>query len=217
MLEVKSVPANAVATGTFSNIEEVVGTVIKFPIEVNEQVKATAVVDTSNPVADAALSLVVPIDKRAVSIQASQLINAGGLILPGDWVDVVWSCCGDTPVISKHLLRNVQVAAVAQTIVSSGPVTSSTPSAPVGGTSDPVAADAASPVPDAATVTLLVTPDEAQRIHLAEQNGRFRVDLRGVGDQNTPDTRYTLITDLLPIEELNTLPDTLKPEGYKPE
>jgi pilus assembly protein CpaB len=223
MLDVKEVPGNALVAGAFTNKEEAIGTITKLPIAVNQQVVSSFVVDTDNPVADASLKVFVPAGKRALSIQASQLINAGGLVLPGDWVDVIWSCCGDTPVISKHLLRNVQVAAVAQTIIASGPATGAQTSGDNGETttttssSNPVAGAEQEPVPDAGTVTILVTPEEAQRIHLAEQNGRFRIDLRGPGDVDTPDTRFTLILDLLPLEELSLLPDTLKPEGYRPE
>jgi hypothetical protein len=114
------------------------------------------------------------------------------------------------------------VAAVAQAIVSSGPVAglnpavNGTPGAGVSSTTgNPVAADAGKPTPDASTVTLLLSPDEAQQVILAEGNGKLRFTLRGFGDQDTPDTPQTLITQLLPIEALSTLPDALKPDGYK--
>lgn len=223
MLEVKAVPLNTLAGGAFTNVQEAVGKVTKFPIEVNQQVVASSVVDTSRPIADAALSYVVPTGRRAMSISASQVANAGGLILPGDWVDIVWGCCSDRAVVTKTLLRNVQVAAVAQSIVSSGPVTNvtanPTPGAPVasGGSTNPVAADTTAAAPDASTVTLLLTPEEVQILFLAESNGKLRLDLRGPGDQDTPDTGVTIVTQpqLLPVDALRDLPDALKPDGYK--
>jgi pilus assembly protein CpaB len=222
MLEVKSVRL-PLATGAFTTVQDAVGKVTKFPIEVNQQVVASSVVDTSRPIADAALSYVVPTGRRAMSISASQVANAGGLILPGDWVDIIWGCCSDRAVVTKTLLRNVQVAAVAQSIVSSGPVTNvtanPTPGAPVapGGSTNPVAADTTKAAPDAATVTLLLTPEEVQILFLAESNGKLRLDLRGPGDQDTPDTGVTIVTqpELLPLEALSGLPDALKPDGYK--
>jgi pilus assembly protein CpaB len=224
MLDVKEVPGSTLVGGAFTNKDQVIGTVTKLPIAVNQQVASSFVIDTDAPTADASLKVFIPANKRALSIQASQLINAGGLVLPGDWVDVIWSCCGDTPVISKHILRNVQVVAVAQTIISSGPVATENRTSgddgdttTTGASTNPVAGEAQEPVPDAGTVTILVTPEEAQRIHLAEQNGRFRVDLRGPGDVETPDTRFTTILDLLPLEELALLPETLKPDGYRAE
>lgn len=222
MLEVKSVRL-PLATGAFTTVQDAVGKVTKFPIEVNQQVVASSVVDTSRPIADAALSYVVPTGRRAMSISASQVANAGGLILPGDWVDIIWGCCSDRAVVTKTLLRNVQVAAVAQSIVSSGPVTNvtanPTPGAPVapGGSTNPVAADTTQAAPDASTVTLLLTPEEVQILFLAESNGKLRLDLRGPGDQDTPDTGVTIVTqpELLPLEALSGLPDALKPDGYK--
>lgn len=222
MLEVKSVRL-PLATGAYTTVQEVVGKVTKFPIEVNQQVVASSVVDTSRPIANAALSYVVPTGRRAMSISASQVANAGGLILPGDWVDIIWGCCSDRAVVTKTLLRNVQVAAVAQSIVSSGPVTNvianPTPGAAVspGGSTNPVAADTATAAPDAATVTLLLTPEEVQILFLAESNGKLRLDLRGPGDQDTPDTGVTIVTQtqLLPVDALRDLPDALKPDGYK--
>jgi pilus assembly protein CpaB len=220
MVEVKSVPLNSVSVGAITDATGAIGKVTKFPLEANQQLVGSAIIDTSRPVAGAALSYVVPTGKRAMSVSASQVGNAGGLILPGDWIDVVWTCCSDRPVITKTLLRNIQVAAVAQTIVPSGPVNNSaTPAAgePANGPStNPVAASAAIAVPDATTVTLLLTPQEAQIIFLAESNGKLRMDLRGVGDLDTPDTGYTNVTqpELLPLDAVSTLPDALKPEGY---
>jgi pilus assembly protein CpaB len=215
MLELKSVPLTAVTSGAFTQISDVTGKVTKYPVEPNQQVVGTSVVDTERPVADAALALVIPTGKRAMSIQASQVSNAGGLILPGDWVDVIWTCCSDRPVVVKTLFKNMQVAAVAQSIVSSGPVVAG--KAPAAGDgSNPVAADSGKPTPDAQTITLLVTPLEAQQLYLAESTGKLRADLRGVGDTEMMDPGYTLATDILPVEALQKLPDVLKPEGYKP-
>ena len=220
MLEVKSVPLNSVAVGAFTNVQDALGKVTKFPVETNQQLVASAVVDTTRPAADAALSYVVPTGKRAMSISASQVANAGGLILPGDWVDIVWGCC-DKTVVTKTLLRNIQVAAIAQSVVSSGPVTNlnATPGAGAvpGSSTNPVAADPAKAAPDATTVTLLLTPEEVQILFLAESNGKLRLDLRGVGDQDTPDTGVTIVTQqqLLPVDALRELPDALKPDGYK--
>lgn len=213
MLDV--VNTDRVTVGAFTAREEVVGKVTKFPIAVNAQVITTSVVDTSQPVSDAALSVVVPIGKRAMSVRASQVATAGGLVLPGDWVDVVWGCCKDNQVVTKTLVKNVQVAAVAQTIVSSGPVANETPGAD--DTSNPIAADQAAPVPDAATITLLLTPLEAQQMFLADGSGQIRVALRGPSDTDTPDAGTVLITDLLPESEIARLLEGLKPDGYKRE
>ncbi len=137
MIEVKSVPLNTVISGSFASIDDAVGKVTKYPIEANQQLVGSAVIDTANPVTDAGLALVVPDGKRAFSISASQVLTAGGLLLPGDYVDLVWVCCknglewqgngaGKTfntsaIVFSRPVVQNAQVAAVAQNIVDAGP------------------------------------------------------------------------------------------------
>jgi len=216
MLELKNLSGNSVTAGAFTSIEDTVGKVTKFPIEINQQVVASAVVSTTGSVSNAQISLVVPTGKRAVSIRASQVQTAGGLVLPGDWIDVVWICCKDSSVVSKTLLKNVQVAAVAQSIVSSGPVSDATPGAE---SRNPVAADQGDPLPDAATITLLLSPEEIQQVVLAEGVGQLRLTSRGIGDTATPDSGVTLLIDttLLPESDVARLPEALKPDGYKRE
>ena len=212
-LEVRNVAANSVIAGAYTSVAAAVGKTAKYPIQANAQVTTTNVIDTSKPATADSLALLVPAGKRAMSIQTSQVANAGGLILPGDFVDIVWTCCGKA-VIAKTILRNVQVAAVAQTVVDSGPVVSATPAA--GGSTNPVAATASKPIPDAQTVTLLLSPQEAQQIFLAEQNGTLRAELRGVNDQDATDPGLVKLFDILPPTDFAGLPDSLKPDGYKP-
>lgn len=212
-VELKSLPSGAVIPGAYASIADAVGKTVKYPIQANSQVTTDNVIDTSKPATDSSLSLVIPQGKRAMSIQASQVSNVGGLILPGDFVDIIWSCCQGQPVVIKTILHNVQVAAVAQTVVNSGPVAGSTPT--VGGSS-PVATGSGKPIPEAQTVTLLLTPNEAERLFLAEQNGTLRADLRGVSDQDTTDPGLVKMFDLISPPELVGVPDSLKPNGFKP-
>src|SRR3990172_8612288 len=202
MLELKNVSTSSVATGALTTIDDAIGKVTKFPIALNQQVLSTAVVDTSRPAADAQPALVVPTEQRAFSISASQVLTAGGLLLPGDYVDVVWLCCEGgiewqgTPgktvntsaiIFSRPVLQNVQVAAVAQQIVPSGPVGNGDETTGEGGSTssgNPVAADPPAQIPDAATITLLVSPDQAGILLMAEATGKLRVALRNPGDTN---------------------------------
>ncbi len=212
LLELKSVPLSASATGSFPDIKSVVGKVTRFPISANQQVTAEAIVDTT-PGATAGLSGVVPVGQRAVSIQASQIISAGGLILPGDFVDLVWSWPKTEPLTSKTILRNVQIAAVAQAIVNSGPAPTAAGTATAGA---PVAADAAAkPVPDAVTLTLLLSEPDAQKVFLAEQNGTIRATLRNKGDQDVADSGVADVAQLVPIDTVKALPDELRPPNFR--
>jgi pilus assembly protein CpaB len=212
-LEVKTVSADSVVVGAYGTVADAIGKTVKYPIAANGQITTSNVIDTSRPSTDASLSLVVPAGKRAMSISASQVSNAGGLILPGDFVDIIWMCCDGTPLVTKTILHNVQVLAVAQSVVDAGPVASTTPGA--GPDTAPVAAGSGKPIPDASTVTVLVSSNEAERLFMAEQTGKLRYDLRGVSDQDVTDPGLVKIYDLLSPAELAGLPDSLKPPAYK--
>lgn len=220
MLEVKSISANSRVAGSYGSVSDVVGKVTKFPVETGQQLVTSGVVDIDKPAAGTGLSYVIPTGKRAMSFTTSQVAQAGGLILPGDYVDVIWLCC-DKPVISKTILRNIQVAAIAQTIINSGPVASSAKTPASGdaggasGSTNPVAAGVAKPEPDAVTATLLLTPEETQQLFLAESNGKLRLELRGVGDQDLKDPPVVLLPQLIPLDQLQSLPDALKPDAFK--
>lgn len=209
MLELRTVPANLVVGGAFTNVTDAVDKVTKFPLEANQQIGVTTVVDTQNPTGDATLAQVVPTGRRAVSISSSQVISAGGLILPGDYVDVVWVCCDDVAALAKTVLQNVQVAAVAQNLVDAGPAA---------GTDNPSPAGDAEGDAEASTVTLLLTPEEAHLVRIAEVSGPLSVTLRGPGDGNVaaPENDYTLAIDLLPVAIVQQLPEAFWPDGYKP-
>lgn len=210
MLELKTVPSDLVIGGAFVSVTDAVDKVTKFPLEANQQIGSTVVVDTQNPTGDATLAQVVPTGRRAVSISSSQVISAGGLILPGDYVDVVWICCDDKAALAKTVLQNVQVAAVAQTLVDAGPAS---------GGDNPSPAGEAEGDPEASTVTLLLTPEETHLVRLAEVSGPLSVTLRGPGDGNiaAPENDYTTALDLLPEAIVQQLPRAFWPDGYKPE
>jgi pilus assembly protein CpaB len=205
MLEIRNVGVNGIATDALSDPASAVGRVTKYPIAANAQVSLGAIVDTAKPAE--ALSELIPTGKRAISITASQIGNAGGLVLPGDYVDLVWICCNGDDIISKTLLRNVQVAAIAQTLVPAAPQ--------AGSTEQPVPGSDVPPVPDASTTTLFLTPQEAQIIALAEGRGSLRIALRGDGDEAIADTGTAILSDILTPEEVARLPEGLRPEGYQ--
>ena len=214
MLEVKSIPANAVVSGGFTTLADVIGKTAKLPIEANQQVVLSSVVDTTG--STDALAQVVPNLRRAYAISASQVTTAGGLILPGDYVDIYWICCEGGAILAKTVVQNIQVAAIAQNIVNAGPVASSDGTGIEG---DPVSAGQEQNDPEAVTITLLVTPEQAHLLLLAEQSGPLRAALRGVNDTAiAPDNElFTSTLKLLPLEVLQTLPRELWPDGYAPQ
>lgn len=208
MLEVRLVPQDARSDLGYTDVNAVVGQVTRFPIAQNEQVLSTKVVPLTGAsvAANRSLSYVVPDGKRGFAIATSAVQNTGGLLLPGDYVDVLvlygvefQTKPGDPSSIQKKdnyfvqtILQNVEVLAVSQTVVDVVP--ESTPT--TGG--QRVRNSEAKPDPGASTVTLSLTPEEAQKMFLAEGNGQIRFSLHKYGDASDKPIDAMNSTELVP-------------------
>jgi len=228
MVEVRLVPQDARSDLGYTDASAVVGQVTRFPIAANEQVLSNKVVSLAGTAAvSKSLSYVIPQGKRAMAFQASAIQNAGGLILPGDYVDIValWNVDfpgksgGDRQTVEKYMtqtiMQNVQVLAISQTVVdlvpdsaTGQPAVSGTPAANLqqANANGQVARNTeAKPDPGAATVTFALTPEEAERLYLAEQNGVLRLSLRAYGDGSTRPIDYVTKLELIPQNLPNPL------------
>ncbi len=194
MVVVKDVAVSARLTTAVSSVDDVVGKVARYPIYADEQVTSNKVAEVGGTENADSLAFAVPDGKRAISISADQVVSAGGLVLPGDYVDIMSVLNGKTAdgsdvqnYVVKTILQNIQVLAVAQTIASSSDDTAATDKT-----------SKSKPNPDATTLTLLVTPEQAEMLFLAESNGTLRAIVRGFGDAATSDLRPIYQTELVP-------------------
>jgi pilus assembly protein CpaB len=206
MLEVRLVNADDRSALAYSSADQVVGLVTRFPIAANEQVLSSKVVDLSgggSAVTQRSLSYIIPEGKRAFAINASEIQDVGGLLLPGDYVDVVVLYDVDftnldgqkdteDSFLAHTLLQNVEVLSVSQTVEDIVPNQETNESGQRIRNSD------ARPDPAAATITLAVTPEDAQLIYLAEANGRIRLAMRSFGDGEERPIDYTTELELIP-------------------
>jgi pilus assembly protein CpaB len=107
---------------------------------------------------------------RAVSVRVNEVIGVAGYVLPGTHVDVVATA---TPtknaedVMSKVVLQNVKVLAAGTKLEETGPDNK--------------------PIP-VNVVTLLVKPDESERLTLASTEGKIQLALRNPLDTAEPAT-----------------------------
>lgn len=204
-LEVRLVEADARSVLAYGSPEEVVGKVSRFPIAANEQVLSSKLVDLSpgSTATSRGLSYIVPEGKRGFAITATEVQNVAGLLLPGDYVDVVVvydiefrNVEGDLETedafLAHTLLQNVEVLSVSQTVVDI------VPGEEPGETGQRVRNSDAEPDPEAVTVTLALTPEDAQLIYLAEANGAIRLSMRGFGDAEERPIDYTTELELIP-------------------
>jgi pilus assembly protein CpaB len=214
MVEVRQVPTDVHSELAYTDLTQAVGQVTRYPIATNEEVLSTKVVSLENVAENGdSLSYVIPEGKRAISIQVSEVVSGGGLVLPGDYVDVIGVfnatfSSGDQQTtedkyFSRTILQNIGVLAVAQTVVDTAPeAAGSTGSGDQTTTTDTgeqiVRNTEASPEPKAATVTLSVTPQEAQLLFLAEENGVLRLAVRSYGDADVQDIPFVAETELIP-------------------
>jgi pilus assembly protein CpaB len=205
MVEVRLVPEDAASALGYKDASQVIGQVTRFPVAANEQVLTNKIVSLAGPAASGrSLSYVIPPGKRAIAISSSDVQNAGGLLLPGDYVDIVVLYDVEFPgrtgdratapnFVAHTMMQNVQILAISQTIVDVVPET--TPST----TNGQVARNSeGKPVPGAATITFALSPQDAEKVYLAESNGKIRLSLRAYGDGDTKPVDYVTKLDLVP-------------------
>jgi len=120
---------------------------------------------------DASGSLKVPKGYRAVSVKVTMEASVSSLIEPGDHVDVivVVKRSQDTPPMSKTILRAVQVFAVNSQMAK--------------------VQDKDKTLDDIRTVSLLVDPDQAEKLAMGQDLGTIRLALRSPGDDAADETR----------------------------
>jgi pilus assembly protein CpaB len=212
MVEVKLLPSSDASALVYSDASDVVGKTTRFPIAANEQILSGKIVDltgASPAGASKSLAFVVPAGKRAISITVKEVSAAGGLILPGDFVDVI--CVYDVyfpkpndpsqrekvdAYYIETILQGKQVLAVKQSIVDGVPSSDQQGSGTDAGTV--VRNSEGSPQPDAQTITLALSPEDAQKIYAAEMNGHIRLDVRPYGDNEEKPIDSMINSDLLP-------------------
>jgi Flp pilus assembly protein CpaB len=113
--ELRDLPADAVTTNAVTSLAAPTGKVLNAPIAAGEQLTASRLIEPQvaeiKTIAD-----MIPTGLRAMSLTLTELDGAGGLIVPGQHVDVVAVFKKDTlgKDQSMIMLQNVLVLAVAQ-------------------------------------------------------------------------------------------------------
>jgi pilus assembly protein CpaB len=203
MLKVVDVPADLAVVGAFSSAVPLVGEVTNVAIAQGEQITRAKV----GPIVEGeGLSFVVPKGHRALALQVTEVTAVGGHLLPGDRVDVIAafespSQDGVTRVV--RVLQDIEVLAVAQE--SQKPVAGlqegGEPATATGErlTSGHVPADVEKE-PNARTITLSVTPQEALLLAYVQQEAAtVTTALRPTGERVAPEERAT---DFAALQEM---------------
>lgn len=194
MLEVKNMSADDVNPEAFTARSQLVNRITAEAITAGDQILPSVV---SNKAGESLAFKIAP-GKRALSIEVKEAVTAGGNVQPGDEVDVVGIFALDkeadvnavlavvapggegviTPMGSDRnltvtLLQDVTILAVGQSLAKSDEETSTIATKPE--------TDAESR-PKAKSVTLEVTPQQAQLLALADEYAVLRLSVRPFGD-----------------------------------
>jgi pilus assembly protein CpaB len=160
-------PANAVPANAISDPKDVIGRGIVLPVIQNEPILPNKLALEG---AGGGLPPAIPPGLRAVSVRVNEVIGVAGYVLPGTRVDVVATVSptgNNADMTSKVILTNVQVLAA--------------------GTKIDRETDKNKPIP-VSVVTLLVNPEEAERLTLASTEGKIQLALRNPLDKTIPST-----------------------------
>ena len=159
--------------GAYATTDELIGRGVLFPIQLNEPLldsKLTA------PGMGAGLASTIPEGKRALAVRVDDVVGVAGFVLPGTRVDIILSgsIAGKGIDVSKVVLENVQVLSAGQN----------------------VEYDSSGKAQKVPVVTVLLTPEEAQKLTLATIDGRIRLALRNPLDLEISDPKPTRRSEL---------------------
>jgi pilus assembly protein CpaB len=166
-LKVIKFPQGQAPEGAFATPNDIIGRGVLSPIVRSEVILPAKLASKE---AGAGLPPVIPEGMRAVSVRVNEVVGVAGYVLPGTRVDVLATQSPtNQPVdmVSKVVLTNVQVLTAGTRMEQD-----QTDQKPV----------------QVTVVTLLVSPEQAERLALASTEGKIQLALRNPLDQGTPAT-----------------------------
>jgi pilus assembly protein CpaB len=172
-------PARNQVPGAFASVEQVVDRGIIQPIAENEPLTESKLAPTG---AGAGLPPTIPAGMRAISVKVNEVIGVAGFVLPGSRVDVLVTVDNTSGArdesMSRVVVSNVQVLTA-------------------GTRYDQEKARADGKPIQTTVVTLLATPQDAERITLAAAEGKLMLTLRNPLDTLPTETQGVRVATLL--------------------
>lgn len=207
MLKIEAVPENLLLTDALNSVELVAGEVARGDLAAGEQITLAKLGSPSRDID--ALSSVVQKGNRGSSAGVQELTAVGGLILPGDHVDVVATYkIKNVPGLAENeyiqrtevILQNVEVLSVAQQAQEPKPLAQAEEgeAGEAGITSGQLPEEVVEQ-PEAGTVTVTLDPDQTLKLLSFQDNPatvRIWTILRAFGD--------TDIVDIAPFDVIVT-------------
>jgi pilus assembly protein CpaB len=159
-------PENVSLEGLIEKKEDVAGHVLMYAVAANEPVLQRDMTSS----ASLGLSAKIPDGMRATAVKTNEVTNIAGFIFPGSRVDVL---------VTLREENNNAASTTARTVLQNVLVLST------GTKMDP---DPNGKPENVAVVTLLVTPEQSEKLALAQSQGTIQFVLRNGGDSASQDT-----------------------------
>lgn len=160
--------------GAFPSTDQVIGRTTIQTLVPGDAITESKLVPKEGPVG--VMTYKIPEGHRAMTVGVDQVAGVAGFINPGNIVDVVLTVSppGSNQQISKIVLQNVPVLAIGQIVEQKE--------------GKPVV------VP---TVTVDVTPEDAEKLAIASTQGRLQLVLRRLGDKEVAKTTGATVTKVM--------------------
>jgi pilus assembly protein CpaB len=192
------IPNGSAPDGVFRKLDEVVGRVVIQPIGLRETITNTKLAPEGT---GGGLQAVIPEGYRAVTVKVDDVVGISGFVMPGSYVDVVAVVTPQSQEgaqsqgpISKIVLQHIKVLA-------SGPKIDSPENQ-----REPTSVKA---------VTLMVLPEQAEKLVLAANEGKLQLVMRNYADEENADTTGASKNTLLRGDNVN--PEPAPPSASEPE
>jgi len=169
-------PENVPLEGLIDKKEDAAGHVLMYAVAVHQPVLRRDLASS----ASLGLSAKIPDGMRATAIKTNEVTNIAGFIFPGSHVDVLVTLRTENNAGSTEthtVIQNVQVLST-------------------GTKMDP---DPNGKPENVGVVTLLVTPEQSEKLALAQNQGTIHFVLRNGGDSASPDVRPINMAELAGI------------------
>ncbi|NIP80925.1 MAG: Flp pilus assembly protein CpaB [Gemmatimonadetes bacterium] len=150
-------PAESVPENYVTVTSDVIGRGLISAVRTNEPILTTELAEKGS---GAGLPIIIPEGKRALSIRVDEVIAVAGFVIPHTRVDVLLTLEQNDQPRTQVILQNMTVLAAGQVVQRD---------------------EEGNPM-NVGVVTLLVTPQEAEKLTLAAQQGRIQLALRNMID-----------------------------------
>jgi pilus assembly protein CpaB len=169
-------PASMQLAGSFKAPAEVVGRILVYPIAAHEPIREQLLAAPGSAIG---LTAKIPEGMRAVAVVTNELNNVSGFLFPGSHVDVLVTLSqqaagGPQEALTKTILQNVEVLSTGEKLQ---PGPSEKPQ-------------------NVKVVTVLLNPDDAQKLMLATNEGTVQFVMRNGSDQEQLEQKPSDIREL---------------------